>query len=183
MKINFLGNKSFSLKGKNAKIIFDPTENISESDFDFATFSNAEEKFESENFKKIISLPGEFEISQILLTGFFSRPENIVYKAFFEDICFLHLGELEQLPDGKFFEKLGENIDVIFINLSDKCTKKLAKEIIDTIEPRMVFLGGDSSMFPKMEETFNAKKVENNFGISKANLSDEKTEILILDLA
>ncbi len=183
MKIQFYGDQCFSIQGKNAKIVFDPNENFTEKGFDFAMFSNTEKanKFErTDDFKKVLKLPGEFEISEILLSGVYSRPENIVFKALVDNVTFTHFGELEKIPDAKLFEKIGENVDVAFINLSEKCSKKLAKELVDTIDPRLVILGGNKEFFPKMVEVFGAKTIENPTELKRSNLSDDKTEMVIL---
>jgi L-ascorbate metabolism protein UlaG (beta-lactamase superfamily) len=183
MKIQFYGNQCFSITGKNAKIVFDPNESFKEKGFDFAMFSNTEnaDKFKAkDDFKKILKFPGEFEISEILLNGVYSRPENIIFKILIDNITFAHFGEIERMPDKQIFEKIGENIDVAFINLSKKCSKKLAKELLDTLDPRLVILGGNKEFFPKMIEIFGAKNKENPIEIKRSDLSDEKTEMIIL---
>jgi len=183
MKVQFYGDQCFSIIGKNAKIVFDPNENFSEKGFDFAMFSNAKnaDKYEGNgDSKKILKFPGEFEISEVLLSGVYSRPENVVFKTLIDGVNFIHFGEIEKMPDSKTFEKIGENIDVAFINLSEKCSKKLAKELMDTLDPRLVILGGNKEFFPKMVEVFGAKSVENPLDIKRSELSDEKTEMVIL---
>ncbi len=183
MKIQFHGDQCFSIIGKNAKIVFDPNDNFQENDFDFAMFSNTEnaEKFKkNDHFKKILKFPGEFEISEVLLSGVYSRPENIVFKTLIDDVTFVHFGEIEQMPDKKVFEKIGENVDIAFVNLSEKCSKKLAKDLLDTLDPRLVILGGNNEFFPKMVEVFGAKNVENPMELKRSDLSEEKTEMIIL---
>ncbi len=181
MKIQFFGGNTFQVEGKDAKIVFDPIEKYSGS-VDFATNSGKADFSGVKESKKRLMLPGEYEISGVLVMGYFSTNENVVYKVILDDISLVHFGELTEMPDTKFFDELGENIDVIFVSLHEGFDEKSAKELIETLEPRMAFLAGDSSFFPKMVESVGAKTAEENpMKISRSQLSDEKTEILILE--
>lgn len=182
MKIQFYGQNCFSLSGKEASCVFDPLEDFNKS-VDFATDSGKNASSSNLKAKKILNLPGEFEISGVLVKGFFSdNQKNVIYKIIMDQVCLAHFGNMVDIPDTKFFENIGENIDVAFINLSENFDAKKAKELLEKIEPRMVFLGGDVSFFPKIVETCNAKTAETNpVSVSKSNLSDDKTEIFILN--
>lgn len=181
MKIQFYGQNCFFLKGTDASCVFDPQENFNKT-INFATNSGTAQTKNCET-GKILDLPGEFEISGILVKGFFSdNQKNVVYKIIMDNLSLVHFGSMKDIPDTKFFENIGENIDIIFINLSENFDEKKAKELIEKIEPRMVFLGGDVSFFPKMVEKCAAKITEGNpISVSKSSLSDDKTEILILN--
>ena len=181
MKIQFFGGNTFYVEGKEAKVVFDPGEDYSGS-VDFATNSGSADFSGVQESKKRLMLPGEYEISGVLVMGYFSTSENVVYKVVMDDISLVHFGLLTEMPSAKFFDKLGENIDVIFVSLQEGFNEKLVKDLIETLEPRMAFLAGDRSFFPKMVESVGAKTVEENpMKISRSQLSDEKTEVLILE--
>ena len=54
MKIQFFGNNTFGAFGKNARVIFDPTDNLLEKNLDFTTNSNGNDP------KGIIQTPEEY---------------------------------------------------------------------------------------------------------------------------
>lgn len=178
MKIQFNGGQSFSLEGKEVKCLFDPE---TEEQADFAMFSQKKAKM-VKGVKKNLLLPGEFEISGALIQGFYTdSAKNIVFKVMLEDVTFAHFGEMKDVPGSKFFEDLGESIDVIFMNLSTDFDEKKAKDLLGKIEPRMAILGGDVAYFPKMVELAGAKTSEENpMKLVRSGLSDDKTEVVIL---
>ncbi len=180
MEIQYNGEQSFLLKGKTAKCIFNPTENSTEN-VDFALFS-AEELKSKIKTKRNLYLPGEFEISGALIQGFYTDDnENIVYKVVLDDIAIISFGGIKSIPEGDFFQNLGDTVDIALVNLSSDFDEKKAKELLEKIEPRMAILGGDVSYFPKMVENIGAKNIEDNpIKISKSSLSNEKTEVVIL---
>jgi len=181
MKIQFLGNSAFLVEGKDVKIAFDPMSGLDLPALDFATNSGGGNLSQTKEVKKTLDLPGEYEISGALIMGFYSSSKNVVYKVVTDDVSLVHFGNLSEIPESKFFDKLGENIDVIFVVLSDSFNEKIAKELIEKLEPRMAILGGDVSYFPKKVESMGAKTLEENpLKISKSQLSDENTEVVIL---
>jgi len=162
MKIQFTGNANFEISDKKISVKFDEK-----------SVSVNERKFE---------LPGEFEVAGVLGSGIFSDGKNVVRKIILDEIAFVHFGNLEAVPDANFFEKLGENVDVIFVVLGENFDEKKAKELIEKIDPRMAILGGDPRFFPKITESTGAKTVEEtSLKITRTSLSDDKTEILILE--
>lgn len=182
MKIQFHGDRYFSITGKKVKCLFDPSEGVTEA-ADFATFSDLSDKSKVAT-KKNLALPGEFEISGALINTFYSDGNtNLITRVVLEEVKILHFGNIKEMPSTDVFEGLGESIDLIFINLSDDFNEKSAKDLIEKIEPRMVILGGDNTYFPKMVESVGAKTIEDNpLKISKSSLSDDKTEVVILPL-
>ena len=181
MKVQFLGGNTFLLEGADAKVVFDPSADVPIESVDVVMNSGEADVSMVGEYKKVLALPGEFEISQVLMMGYYSSPENVVYRVILEDIAFVHFGNLIEVPGSKFFDKLGENIDVIFVSLGEGFDEKKAKNLIEQIEPRVAFLGGDASLFPKMIEIIGAKvKEENPVSLTKSQLSDDKTEVFIL---
>jgi hypothetical protein len=181
MKIQFLGQNGFVLTGKDATVVCDPGEKTSVKNVDFVTnsgtFAESCEKLEA---KKTLSLPGEYEISNILVRGFYSRPENVVYKIVIDGMAIVHLGSLETKPSTEFFAKLGENVDVVLATLNDKFGVKEVKELVEIFDPRYTMVGGDLSLFPKMVEEGARVAEENPIVITSTTLAEEKSEMLIL---
>ena len=181
MKIQFLGQNGFVLTGKDATVVCDPDEKASVKNADFVTNSGTfTENCKKLEAKKTLNLPGEYEISNILVRGFYSRPENVVFKIVMDGVAIVHLGSLEIKPSTEFFAKLGENVDVVLVTLNDKFGVKEAKELLETFDPRYMIIGGDQSLFPKMVEAGARIAEENTLVISQATLNEEKSEALIL---
>ncbi len=182
MKIQFMGGDSFAVKAKEGECILNPQGAV-DSSIDFIAFSKARKEADSTDVK-VLNLPGEFEISGILVEGFFTNNrENVVYKVVAEDIAIVHFGNLKEVPGTDFFESLGESVDIGLVTLSENFNDKMAKELIDKVDPRMVILSGDAGFFPKMVENAGAKNIEENpINITKSSLSDDKTDVVILNV-
>lgn len=182
MKIQFFGQKTFSVHGKTQSLVFEPTANT-DLDVDVALFSDTE-SHTYEKAKKTLSLSGEFEISEILLRGFRTENgKNTVFKAFLEETSIVHFGALTEIPMSKTLEQLGENIDVAFICVSEKFSGKKVKELIEKTEPRLVVIGGDAQFFGELNGIMNVQTAETNpLEVLKSKLPDENTDIRILPL-
>jgi len=135
--------------------------------------------------KKTLCLPGEFEISDVLVRGFRTEngAKNTIFKAFFEETSIVHFGNLTDFPETKTLEQIGENIDVAFVCLSEKFPGKKAKELIEKVEPRLVIIGGDQKLFAELSGLMKVENAETNpLEVLKSKLSEETTEIKILPL-
>ena len=181
MKVQFFGGNTFVIEGENATVVLDPSGDYKGDSVDIVTNSGGADYANIKEYKKVLELPGEFEISEVLVMGYYATPENVVYRMILDEVAFVHFGTLTEVPGSKFFDKLGENIDIIFVCLSEQFDDKKAKNLIEQVDPRMVFLGGDESYFPKLVESMGAKTAEENpVNIAKSQLSDDKTEVVIL---
>lgn len=183
MKIQFFGQNTFSVTNNKQSVFFNPTKDNSETG-DCALFSETKKSADFSGAKKSFHLPGEFEISEILIRGFRTENgENTIYKAVIEDTAVIHFGNLSAVPAPKTLEQLGENIDVAFICMSEAFPAKKAKELIEKTEPRMVVFGGEAKFFAEISGLMNVKNVENNpLEVTKSKLPDENTESVILPL-
>ncbi len=183
MKIQHFGGNTFLVQGKDTKVVLDPSVGESFASVDFAT-NSGNASFEGvKEAKKLLTLPGEFEISNVLVMGYYTEGKNVVYKLIVDDVSIVHFGHLTAAPNTKFFENLGENIDVILLPLNETFNDKAAKELIEKLEPRMAILGGNADYFPKLVENMGAKVGEENpIKLSKSGLSDDKTQVVILPL-
>jgi len=182
MKIQFYGHHCFGVSSREASFLFRPTEKEKNVDVDFVISSFGEVSDIFTKAKKVLSLPGEFEISGALIRGFFSDDsrENVVYKVISEDVSCVFFGRLNGELSSDFLKKLGENVDVVFLLLHDKFSAKDAKTLIEYLSPRFAFLGGDSSFFSKMVEVGAKILGESTFSFSSVDLREEKLDMFIL---
>jgi len=182
MKIQYYGTNTFSAEGKDTRLIFAPEKDteIKETDILFCPSGECP----AHGGKKELTLPGEFEISGVLIKGFYSEGKtNTAFKADLDGIVLAHLGELKSAPEKEFYNKLGENVDVLFLCLNEKIGVKEAKDIIENIDPRYIIIGGDQSHFPAATKDLGAKTAEENvLKIARSDFSDEVSQVLILPI-
>lgn len=183
MKIQFLGEQTFRIEGKKSVTVYNPKTTKAS---DVALFNKpSHEAPELEGAKKALSLPGEYEVAGALITGIFTdQQSNVAFKVDLDEIVCAHVGTLKELPNSKFYDELGENVDVLFLPLNENIKGKQAREIIENISPRMAFLAGDTSFFPEAREVTGAKLLEESeIKIARAQFSDDVSEIFILSVA
>jgi L-ascorbate metabolism protein UlaG (beta-lactamase superfamily) len=181
MKIQFFGNNTFGAFGKNARVVFDPADNFSGKNIDFTTNSNGQLPKNIEA-KKLLNMPGEYEISNVLVKSIAQKVgKNILFKVTMDDLSIVHCGEMVEMPVKSLLEELGEDIDVLIISISDKFPAKKVKEFLETIEPRVAFIGGDFSKISELNRMIQINMVEENpISISRSTLSEDKSEYYVL---
>ncbi len=180
MKIQFQGQNTFSVQGSNTSFVFDPQESFNaEVDFvtDSGTYSEGAQKVKSQ---KILNLPGEFEISGVAIRSFYSGTKNVVFKTVVDNISIVHFGTLTEDPKAELLKGLGENVDVVLVNVNENYTPKQAKQLIEKLDPRLALIGGDQAFFPKMIDMGAKLEAEKSITISQNMLNEEKTDVLVL---
>ncbi len=179
MKVQFYGDDCFSVKTKANMCVFYPTD-AWKTKVDIAFFPRNEKKIKVEYAKKTIDLPGEFETSGVLVRGFLADDRaNVIYKVVMDDISSVYFGNLQTMPSKEIMKKIGENIDIVFINLNSEFHGKKVREFLETLDPRFAFLGGDTQYFPKMVE-LGAKNESELPALTKSMMQEEKLDIVIL---
>lgn len=156
MEISWLGHSCFRLKGKGVTVITDPYDNslgipLSPLTGDIVTVSHkAPHHSNTEAVKgarKVLSGPGEYEISGIFINGVrtfqddlkgAAKGKNTSYVIEIEDLRICHLGQIGHVPTDEQEASMG-NIDILLIPVGGKSTidAKLAAETIRQIEPRI----------------------------------------------
>ena len=181
MKIQFFGNTTFSATGKNARIAFNPEDNFAEKNLDFTMNSDGRTPSGVEA-KKFLTLPGEYEISDVLVKSMAQKDgKNVLFKVVMDDLSLIYCGEMEEKPAKEVLEELGEDIDILIVNISEKFPAKKVKDFLETIEPRVAFIGGDSTKFAELNGLMAITMSEENpVNISRSNLSEDKSEYYIL---
>lgn len=127
----------------------------------------------------VVDGAGEYEVAGIYIKGI-STPT--IYIVSFEDIILCHLGgfiEKNLRPEIK--EEIGE-VDVLFVPIDEDDGQKAA-QFISQIEPKiaipMNYKEADLKHFLK-EFGNNSIKPEEKLTIKKKDLSEEKTQVVVL---
>jgi L-ascorbate metabolism protein UlaG (beta-lactamase superfamily) len=157
MEITWLGHSCFKIKGKQVTIITDPFSadlgySMGKSTADIVTISHQHSghsnSAEIGGNPKIISGPGEYEISGVLVIGLdtFHDAEkgqksgkNTTYVIDLEEITICHLGDLGHTLSSDLLEELGK-IDILMVPVGGFSTinATAAAEVVRQIEPRIV---------------------------------------------
>lgn len=184
MDIYWYGQSCFKLKGKNATVVFDPF------DPEFVGFKlprdlsadvvlTSHEHKDHNNFKAVAQSPlgkspmvfkdpGEYEVSEVVITGINSFHDNTegsekglntIFHLFFDGLDIVHLGDLGQ---SKLTEEqvaqIGET-DILLVPVGSIYTidAKAASDIVSQLEPKIII-----PMHYKIEELkFELEGVEN----------------------
>ena len=182
MKIQYLAPRSFQLSNKTQSVLFNP--DIAPTEAVDCIINTSPDGITSPQAKKSLHLPGEFEISEILIRSYQGENRtNSIFKIFFEETTIVHFGDLKDIPTPKMFEQIGESIDIALISISAEFPAKKAKELVEKIEPRMAIFGGEPQFFAEISALMSIKTAENNpMDIQKSKLPDESTDLFILPL-
>ena len=158
MDISYLGHASFKIKSKSTTILTDPYDpktvglKFPKVSSDIVTVSHDHEDHNYlegvKDIKKIISGPGEYEISEISIFGYQSfhddkkgevRGKNVIYSIEVEGYVLVHLGDLGHKLDQSTIDKLGI-VDVLMIPVGGEYTidAGVAVDVISSIEPKII---------------------------------------------
>jgi L-ascorbate metabolism protein UlaG (beta-lactamase superfamily) len=157
MELTWLGHSCFRLRGKDATLITDPPSpatgySLGRITADIVTISH---QHVGHNYvkgiggdPKVVSGPGEYEISQILITGVqtFHDDEkgqrlgrNTAYLITMDDVQICHLGDLGTLLDDNAQEALvGADVLLVPVGGGNSLTAGQAAEVVAQIEPRII---------------------------------------------
>ncbi len=137
MEISWLGHSCFMLRGKNVTLIADP-------------FSPQLGHPQGEPLKlgKVNARPGEYEISDVLITGVASyhdnkrgaeRGRNTIYVIHMDDLVICHLGDLGHTLQEEQLEEVAD-ADILLVPISGQYVLNAAQaaEVISQVEPRIV---------------------------------------------
>ncbi|MCL5957932.1 MAG: MBL fold metallo-hydrolase [Chloroflexi bacterium] len=157
VEIVWLGHSCFRIKGKEAVVLTDPYDkdlgyDLGRPKVDIVTVSHNHANHSSVHFvkgePKIIDGPGEYEISDVFITGIRTyhdddkgklRGTNTVYLLELEDLVICHLGDLGHLLTEEQVDAMS-NVDVLLIPVGGRETidASQASEVISQVEPRVV---------------------------------------------
>jgi L-ascorbate metabolism protein UlaG (beta-lactamase superfamily) len=156
-EISWLGHGCCRIKAREATIVTDPYSKRLGFDFgkpraDIVTVSRPGEGYgyveAVKGEPKVLMGPGEYEISDIFITGIGTysedkaskrRGKNTAYVFELEGMVMCHLGAIGQPPTTEQREQMS-NIDVLFVPVGGHSTIDAAQasEVISMIEPHIV---------------------------------------------
>jgi L-ascorbate metabolism protein UlaG (beta-lactamase superfamily) len=157
MELTWLGHSCFRLRGKDATLITDPPSPVTGYSLgrvtaDIVTISH---QHVGHNYVKgiggdprVVSGPGEYEISQILIAGVQTYHDdergkrlgrNTAYLITVDDVHFCHLGDLGTLLDDEAQEALA-GADVLFVPVGggNALNAERAAEVVAQLEPSII---------------------------------------------
>jgi L-ascorbate metabolism protein UlaG (beta-lactamase superfamily) len=157
MEISWLGHSCFQLRGKNVTLITDPYSpqlglSLGKLSAPIVTISH---NHPGHNFAdaivgnpRIVSGPGEYEISDVLITGVASYHDNkhgqelgrnTMYVIQIDDLIICHLGDLGHILQEEQLEEVAD-ADVLLIPIGGQHTINAAQaaEVISQVEPHIV---------------------------------------------
>jgi L-ascorbate metabolism protein UlaG (beta-lactamase superfamily) len=163
MEISWLGHACFQLRGKNVVLITDPFppqsapspgEDSRKGNLS-ASIITVSHDHSMHNFvervagnPRVVRGPGEYEISDVLITGVASYHDNqrgqihgrnTIYVIHMDDLVICHLGDLGHTLQENQLEEVAD-ADILFIPISggNALNPAQATEVISQIEPRIV---------------------------------------------
>jgi L-ascorbate metabolism protein UlaG (beta-lactamase superfamily) len=157
MEINYSGHACFKIKGSNATVITDPFPpelgySLDHPAADIVTVSHAHPGHSYTQAiadkPRIVSRPGEYEISGVLIIGISSfhdsesgsiRGKNNIFVMHIDDISICHLGDLGHILSPAQLQEI-DNVDVLLIPVGGSTTidAPLAAQIVRQLEPKIV---------------------------------------------
>jgi L-ascorbate metabolism protein UlaG (beta-lactamase superfamily) len=170
MEISWLGHSCFQLRGKNVTLITDPFSPQQEHSLGkvSAPIVTISHNHPGHNYAagvgghpRIVSGPGEYEISDVLITGVASYHDNkrgqelgrnTIYVIHMDELVVCHLGDLGHILQEEQLEEVAD-ADVLLIPIGGQHTINAAQaaEVISQVEPRIIIpmhylpLMGDTS--------------------------------------
>jgi len=189
---------------------FDKTLGLKVPNFESDIVTISHDHFDHNNAKAlrgdpfVVNSAGEFDIKGVMVEGIKSyhddkkgaeRGDNIIFRIEMDGITVTHLGDLGHTLESEHLDRL-EGTDILLIPVGGNYTidPKKAAEIVNQIEPRIVIpmhykVKGLKTDVCKVgnEEAFIKElgidpTKEDKLKISKRDLPQEETELIILDI-
>ncbi len=156
-EIRWYGHNCFRIRTREATVITDPVGRntgyqMSRQTADIVTLSHDHPGHSNLNAVKpefkTISGPGEYEVSEVFITGIRTyhdassgkeRGYNTVYVIEAEGMVFCHLGDIGHIPTAEQVEQMaGCDILMVPVGGGPLVTAEQAAEIVSQIEPKVV---------------------------------------------
>jgi len=213
MEITFLGHASFRLKTSRLTIVTDPFNPDSvgfkfvKTTADVVTVSHQHEDHNFiggvENVRKIFDAPGEYEVSDVGITGIASfhdekkgklRGKNTIFVFEFEEAKLAHLGDLGHKLSDSILDQMGK-IDVLLIPVGGVYTINpyTACEIVRQVEPKLVIpmhykmkgmneniFGGLANVEEFLKEIGLTVETVDKLNLKKGDLLQDVQKVLLL---
>jgi L-ascorbate metabolism protein UlaG (beta-lactamase superfamily) len=208
MEINWLGHACFRIRAKEGTVVTDPFGKDSGYEWsrpraDIVTIShdhdnhNQAQRVAGE--PKVLQGPGEYEISNIFVTGIATfhdnkkgaeRGSNTIYLIEAEDLKICHLGDLGHVPTETQAETLSD-LDVLLVPVGGLYTISPAQaaEVVSQLEPRIVIpmhfktkaYSGKLEALDKFLKEMGLKSADEQEGLKVTKGSvPEETQVVVL---
>ena len=209
MEITWLGHSCFKIKGSHTTVITDPYSpdlgySLGKPTARIVTISHQHPGHSYDKGiggqPKVVSGPGEYEISGVLIIGIATfhdgeggkkRGKNTVYLMEMDEIAICHLGDLGQVLSGGQVEEI-DRVDVLLLPVGGLSTINAAKaaEVVRQLEPKAVIpmhyktsaLKRELEPVDRFLKEIGARDVapQPKLTISKSHLPDT-TQVFLLD--
>jgi L-ascorbate metabolism protein UlaG (beta-lactamase superfamily) len=209
MDISWLGHSCFRIKGSRATIVTDPYSkelgySLGKPNARIVTVSH---DHPGHNYiegvggqPKVVSRPGEYEISDVLIIGIATfhdgdggkkRGKNIVYLMEIDEVAVCHLGDLGHVLTNEQVEDIG-NVDVLLLPVGGVSTinAPMAAEVVRQLEPKVIIpmhyktpaLKWELEPVDRFLKEIGAKQVNSQpkLSVSKSNLP-LSAQVFLLD--
>ncbi len=205
MEIKFYGQACFSVTDKVASLVMDPfSESIGLTlptlKADVITVSNGADSHSNtgavQGEPRVFSWPGEYETKGVHFQLIHARAaegeENNVTIAHFNGIKICHLGAQSEKLTEQQVDKIGD-VDILFVPVGGKTVldAKLAKSVVEEIEPRVVIPmlysteGNNQDLAPLSAflSEMNATQVEpvDSFKVKKSELPEDNSKVVVIN--
>lgn len=208
MEINWLGHSCFRLRAREGTVVTDPFSKESGYEWsrpraDIVTISHEHDNHNQAQRvagePKVLRGPGEYEISNIFVTGIATfhdnkkgaeRGANTIYLIEAEDLKICHLGDLGHVPNETQAEALAD-LDVLMVPVGGNSTISPAQaaEVVSQLEPRIVIpmhyktkaFAGKLDNLDKFLKEMGLKSTEeqDSLKVTKNSLPEE-TQVVVL---
>lgn len=157
MEIYWLGHSCFRIKGSSATVITDPYSpdsgySLGQPAANIVTVSHSHSGHSYiqgvADQPKLVTRPGEYEISGVLIIGIASfhdseggrnNGKNTVYLMEIDEISICHLGDLGHLLSTEQLEEI-DNVDILLLPVGGVSTidATIAAKVVRQLEPKIV---------------------------------------------
>lgn len=157
MEIYWSGHSCFRIKGSNTTVITDPYSpdsgySLGQPAANIVTVSHSHPNHSYiqgiTNQPRMVSRPGEYEISNVLIIGIGSfhdgesgknRGKNTIYLMDIDEISICHLGDLGHVLSPEQLEEIAK-VDILLIPVGGVSTinASIAAEVVRQLEPKIV---------------------------------------------
>ncbi|OGO05418.1 MAG: lactamase [Chloroflexi bacterium RBG_13_54_9] len=157
MEITWLGHSCFRIRGKEVTIVTDPYDrslgySIGKIAANIVTVSHHHPDHDCVaavgGKPKIVEGPGEYEISDVIITGISSfhddqrgaiRGKNTAYLIELDEVTVCHLGDLGHVPSSEQVEEMSD-VDVLLTPVGGVSTinAATAAETVSLVQPKIV---------------------------------------------
>lgn len=137
---------------------------------------------------KIFDVPGEYEVTEIPVTGTkVPGQKKTIYQFRIDDMSICHLGNIDQVIPDEMIEKIGD-VDILMIPVGGNgcLDAKKAQAVIEEIEPRMVipmsYDESEGQLTAFLKNTGVTPEAKDTLSIVKSNLPQDKIEYVVLNV-